>query len=100
MADEPVVINLLNVKPGNQDALIALLKQNIDTVIRTLPGWKATRLIAAKDGPGVVIYSVWQTAEDVEAMRSDPRAKAYFPKILELASFDTIVGAAVLSETL
>jgi hypothetical protein len=26
------------------------LKQNPDTVIRTLPGWKTTRLIAAKDG--------------------------------------------------
>jgi antibiotic biosynthesis monooxygenase (ABM) superfamily enzyme len=60
MSDEPVVlINLLKVEPGNQEALIALLKQNIETVIRTLPGWKTTRLIAAKDGADVVIYSEW-----------------------------------------
>ena len=99
MSDESVVlINLLKVKPGKQDALIALLKENTDTVIRTLPGWKTTRLIAAKDGAGVVIYSEWETPAAVEAMRSDPRMKAYFPKILELASLDSILGSAVASE--
>ena len=99
MSDESVVlINLLKVKPGKQDALLALLKQNTDTVIRTLQGWKTTRLIAAGDG-GVVIYSEWETPAAIEAMRGDPRMKAYFPKIIELASLDSIVGSAVLSET-
>ena len=98
MSDESVIlINLLKAKPGKQDALIALLKQNTDTVIRTLPGWKATRLIAANDGAGVVIYSEWETPAAVEAMRSDPRMKAYFPKIMELASLDSIVGSAVFA---
>jgi hypothetical protein len=32
-------------------------------------------------------------------MRSDPRMKADFPKIIELASLDSIMGSAVLSET-
>jgi quinol monooxygenase YgiN len=100
MSNEPVVlINLLKVNPGRQDALIALLKQNTDTVIRTLPGWKTTRLIAATDGAGVVIYSEWETPAAVEALRSDPRMKAYFPKISELASLESIMGSAVLSET-
>jgi len=99
MFDEPVIlINLLKVKPGKQDALIALLKQNTDTVVRTLHGWKSTRLIAAKDGAGVVIYSEWESPAAVEAMRSDPRMEAYFPKIIDLASLDSIVGTAVLSE--
>jgi quinol monooxygenase YgiN len=97
MSDEPVIlINLLKVKPEKQDALIALLKQNTDTVVRTIPGWKTTRLIAAKDGAGVVIYSEWETSAAVEAMRSDPRMKAYLPKLLELASLDSIVGSVVL----
>ena len=35
MSDESVIlVNLLKVKPGKQDALIALLKQNTDTVVR------------------------------------------------------------------
>jgi quinol monooxygenase YgiN len=100
MADTSVIlVNLLKVKSGKQDALIALLKQNIDTVIRTLHGWKATRLIAAKDGAGVVIYSEWESPAAIEAMRSDPRMKAYFPRIAELASLDSITGSVVLSET-
>ena len=100
MSDESVIlINLLKVEPGKQNALIALLKQSTNTVIRTLPGWKTTRLVAAKDGAGVVIYSEWESPSAIEAMRGDPRMKAYFPKIAELASLDSIVGAAVLSET-
>jgi quinol monooxygenase YgiN len=100
MIDKSVIlINMLKVKPGKQDALIALLKQNTDTVIRTLNGWKTTRLIAAQDGAGVVIYSEWESPAAIEAMRSDPRMKAYFPKISELANLDSIVGSAVLSET-
>src|SRR5260370_26410361 len=79
MSDESVIlINLLKVKPGKQHALIALLKQNTDTVVRTLHGWKTTRLIAAKDGAGVVIYSEWEAPAAVEAMRSDPGMKAYW----------------------
>jgi quinol monooxygenase YgiN len=100
MSNESVIlINLLKVKPGKQDALIAILKQNTETVVRTLPGWKTTRLIAAKDGAGVVIYSEWETPAAVEAMRNDPRMKAYFPRISELASLDSIMGSAVLSES-
>ncbi|OOG68450.1 Tetracenomycin-F1 monooxygenase [Ensifer sp. M14] len=99
MSDEPVIlINLLKVKPGKQDALVALLKRNTDTVVRTLEGWKATRLIAANDGAGVVIYSEWESPAAVEAMRSDPRMQAYFPEILEMASLETIVGSAVFGE--
>jgi quinol monooxygenase YgiN len=100
MSDESVIlVNLLKAKPGKQDALIALLKQNTKTVIRTLQGWKATRLIASKDGAGVVIYSEWETPAAIEAMRHDARMKAYFPKISELASLDSIVGSPVFSET-
>jgi len=100
MSDEPVtLITLLQVKAGKQNALIALLKQNIDSVISTLDGWKTSRLIASKDGASVVIYSEWDRPAAVEAMRSDPRMKAYFPKLLELASIDSILGAAVLSQS-
>ena len=100
MSDEPVIlINLLTAKPGKQDALVALLKRNIRTVVRTLHGWKTTRLVAARDGAGVVIYSEWETPAAVEAMRSDPRMKAYLPKLMELADLESIVGSAVLNES-
>ncbi|MGD0723658.1 MAG: antibiotic biosynthesis monooxygenase family protein [Roseiarcus sp.] len=100
MADQPVIlINVLKVKPGKQDALIALLKHNTETVVRTLDGWKSTRLIATNDGAGVVIHSEWDSPAAVEAMRSDPRMKTYFPKISELASLDSTMGSLVFSQT-
>lgn len=96
MPDAPVtLINLLKVEPAKQDALIALLKENIETVIRTLHGWKATRLIAATDGTGVVIHSEWETPAAIEAMRNDPRMQAYFPRIAELASLESLLGSVV-----
>jgi quinol monooxygenase YgiN len=92
------LINVLKAEPGNQAALVALLKQNIETVIKTLAGWRASRLIAARDGASVIIYSEWETADAVEAMRADPRMKAYFPRIRALASFDSMLGDAVFSD--
>jgi len=48
MSDKSVIlINLLKAKPGQQAALIALLKQNTETVIRTLQGWKTRHQLAA-----------------------------------------------------
>ena len=93
------LINLLRCEPEKQEALIALLEENIETVIRTLPGWRMTRLIAAEDGTGVVIQSEWETPAAVAAMREDPRMRAYFPRIAALASLETIMGSAVATAT-
>jgi len=89
-----ILINILKVEPAKQADLIASLKQNTETVIRTLVGWKSTQLIAAKDGASVVIYSEWETAAAVDAMTADPRMKDYFPKVLELARVESIRGTA------
>ncbi|MGN6581939.1 MAG: putative quinol monooxygenase [Bordetella sp.] len=93
-----ILVSVFKTEPAKQAALIALLKQNTETVIRALHGWRATRLIAAQDGASVVIYSEWETPADIEAMRGDPRMKAYFPRIAELASLDSMMGPAVWSE--
>lgn len=98
MSDPSVtLINLLKVEPAKQGALIALLKQNVEGVVRTLEGWKSTRLIAAADGASVVIHSEWETPAAVAAMRGDARMQAYFAKILALASLESVVGAVALN---
>ena len=97
-ANTPVVlVNVLSVKPETQRELLESLRHNTETVIMTLKGWIATNLIASTDGKRVVIYSHWETPADVDAMRSDPRMQAYFPKISELASFDSTVGSVVVA---
>lgn len=100
-ATEPkstILINVLSVDPAKQQALVELLTENTENVvIKTLKGWISTSLIASEDGTRVVIYSQWESPRDVDAMRSDPRMQAYFPRILALATFDSIVGTAVLA---
>jgi quinol monooxygenase YgiN len=97
MPQQPVtLINILKVDPARQQELIATLKDNTETVIATLAGWKSTRLIAARDGASVTICSEWETPEAVQAMRTDPRMIAYFPKIRELASLESSLGDVVL----
>ncbi|KSV64162.1 hypothetical protein N185_07490 [Sinorhizobium sp. GW3] len=99
MTTAPVtLVNVLKLEPGKQEQLIAPLKRNIDTVIRTLGGWRTSRLIAARDGTSVIIYSEWETPAAVEAVRADVRMKAYFPQILELASLESVIGEVVLSD--
>jgi len=98
------LINVVAVKPGaTQSAVIDSLRHNTETVITTLKGWISTTLIASAPSPGesggdrVVIHSQWASADDIEAMRTDPRMQAYFPKISELASFDSMIGSVVLA---
>lgn len=97
-ATNPVtLVNVLSVQPERQKELVDMLRQNTETVIKTLNGWISTTLVASSDGKRVVIYSRWDSAADVDAMRADPRMLAYFPKIAALASFDSIAGVAVVS---
>jgi len=49
-------------------------------------------VIASADGTRVIIHSQWRDAAAVEVMRSDPRMAAYLPKLVALASFDSIFG--------
>lgn len=91
------LINVLSVEPNKQKQLLALLGENIETVIKALKGWIGTDLIASADGSQVVIRSQWETSADIEAMRTNPRMVAYFPRVAELASLNSIAGEVVMS---
>jgi quinol monooxygenase YgiN len=95
-AHSPVtLINVLTVKSGQQDALVKSLRCNTESIITTLKGWIATQLIASHDGTKVVIYSQWESAADMNAMRADTRMQAYFPEVAALASLDSTWGTIV-----
>jgi quinol monooxygenase YgiN len=98
-ANVVTLINVLTVEPANQASLLALLRDNTENTISKLEGWIATNLIASRDKRRVVIYSQWKALANVEAMRTDPRMVAYFPRLAALASFDSIVGDVVFSHS-
>lgn len=99
MSNETVIlVNVLKPEPAKQAALIELLEKNTLEVVSSLKGWVSTRLIVSSDGASVIIYSEWATPDDIVAMRSDERMMAYFPRIRELASFESMQGHVVLSK--
>ena len=85
---ETTLVNVLACDPANQAALVDLLRENTDTVIATLDGWRST----SQDGTRVVIISQWRDPAAVSAMRGDARMMAYFPRIAALATFDSVAG--------
>ncbi|WP_068874992.1 MULTISPECIES: putative quinol monooxygenase [unclassified Phenylobacterium] len=87
------LVNVMTCDPAKQAALLDLLRQNTDEVIATLDGWRSTSFVAAHDGARVTIISQWRDAAAVTAMQSDPRMQAYFPRIVALASFDSVMGS-------
>jgi quinol monooxygenase YgiN len=85
----------LTIDPANQGQVLETLRDNINTVIRTLDGWISTSLIATADGTRVVIHSQWRDAAAVAAMQTDPRMVAYYPKLAALATIEAIMGEVV-----
>jgi quinol monooxygenase YgiN len=86
------LVNVLTCDPSDQTKLLHLLRENIDTVISTLDGWRSTSLVAAPDGVRVIIISQWRDSASITSMRNDARMQAYFPQIAALAAFDSIPG--------
>jgi quinol monooxygenase YgiN len=89
------LVNVLTCEPAHQAALVELLRENTETVIVTLDGWRSTTLVAARDGARVAILSQWRDPAAVAAMQSDARMKAYFPKIAALATLVSVPGEIV-----
>jgi quinol monooxygenase YgiN len=86
------LVNVLTCDPSDQAKLLGLLRENIDNVIATLDGWRSTTLIAAPDGVRVIIVSQWRDSASITSMQSEPRMRAYFPRIAALAAFDSTPG--------
>jgi hypothetical protein len=86
------LVNVVTCDPGDETKLLNLLRENIDTVISTLDGWRATPLMAAPDGVRVIIISQRRDSASITSMQNDARMQAYFPKIAALAAFDSTPG--------
>ena len=86
------LVNVLTCDPSDQTKLLNLLRENIDTVISTLDGWRSTTLVAGPDGVRVIIISQWRDSASIISMQNDARMRAYFPKIAALAAVDSTPG--------
>jgi quinol monooxygenase YgiN len=91
--DLATLIVIFAVEPDNQEKLIQVLKDGIETVMSEQAGCVAATFLKSKDGRRVISYAQWRSAKDLEAGpdRSDPEVGKYFERVKALAKFDPIV---------
>src|ERR1700731_4882065 len=63
------LINVCTVDSQDQQALIDIFKEGTEEWTIKLPGYISTSLHKSTDGRRVVIYSQWQNAQSIGAMR-------------------------------
>ena len=80
------LINVFTVDPQNQQRLIELLTRATEVSVRQAAGFISATLHRSIDGTKVTMVAQWRSAEDYQAMRSDP---APLPFLQEALSFST-----------
>jgi quinol monooxygenase YgiN len=89
LQNEPVtLINVFTVDPLNQERLIELLTRATETSVRHAPGFISANLHRSIDGTKVTMVAQWRSAEDYQAMRSDPAPLPFLQEALTIAKFD------------
>lgn len=80
------IINVFNVTPEKQQALIDALIEITDRVACKLPGFISANIHKSVDSERVVNYVQWRSREDLEAMLRLPEAKEHIAVCQQLAS--------------
>jgi quinol monooxygenase YgiN len=89
LQNEPVtLINVFTVDPLNQERLIELLTRATETSVCHAPGFISANLHRSIDGTKVTMVAQWRSAEDYQAMRSDPAPLPFLQEALTIAKFD------------
>jgi quinol monooxygenase YgiN len=86
VGDDPVtLINVFDVGAANQEALVDLLTEGAEHVMRHRPGFVSVSVLASNDGSRVVNFAQWRSYEDVKATMADAEVQAFARRAAELA---------------
>jgi quinol monooxygenase YgiN len=80
-----VLINTFTVKPEQADALLAVLAEATEKVMRHRPGFVSATFHISLDRKHVANYARWRSKADFDATMADPAAKGHMGKAGGLA---------------
>jgi quinol monooxygenase YgiN len=83
--DVVTLINTFTVEPDNQQRLVEVLVEGIQTTINTLPGFISANIHKSLDGTRVVNYAQWESRETLEAVFGNPEAMSHMREAGEVA---------------
>jgi quinol monooxygenase YgiN len=84
------LINVFTVDPGNQQRLVAVLKEGTEALMSQRSGYISASVHVSKDGRRVINYSQWKSVKDIEAMRQHPDVGPYMKRVAGLGTFEAI----------
>ncbi|HET8934540.1 MAG TPA: antibiotic biosynthesis monooxygenase family protein [Polyangiales bacterium] len=79
------LINTFSVKPGQQDALVRILDEATEEVMRHIDGFVSANIHKSLDGKYVANYAQWRDEAAFRAMLTDERAKEHMGRAAALA---------------
>jgi quinol monooxygenase YgiN len=85
-AQVTTLINVFTVTPERQPALVDLLVEATENVMRHRPGFVSANIHASADGQRVVNYAQWRSEDDFKAMLEDPVAQEHMEAARALAT--------------
>lgn len=92
--NELVLINTFTVEPADSEALLKILSDATEQVIRHMPGFISVKLHVSSDKRHVANYARWRSMEDLQAMMQDPEAQSHMKTAADIAaSFQPIYYA-------
>lgn len=86
--DVATVINYFTVKPENQQKMIDLWIDFVESYAKNRPGFISANLHKSTDGTRVFNYAQWERKEDVDAMLSSSDGKKHVDEIYKIAKPD------------
>ena len=86
-----VLINTFTVDPSKAETLPSALSHATEHGMRQRPGFVSASLHLSRDKRHVTNYAQWRSQADLDAMMSDPAARAHMSESAAIAvSFDPI----------
>jgi len=86
----PVVtlINVFTVDPTKQEALVRVLDEATEKVIKDMPGFVSANIHRSLDGHHVVNYAQWESREAMDAMLAHQACQQHLRDAAALAGFE------------
>lgn len=95
------LINVFDVDPENQQALVELLIEATEKTMKHIPGFVSANIHKSLDGKRVVNYAQWQSREHFQQMLSNSEAIPHMKKAENIVHrFDPIQTEVVDSISL
>lgn len=82
------LINVFTVAPERQQALVTLLVEATEAVMKKQPGFISANIHKSLDGTHVTNYAQWRSRADFETMLANPQAQLHMQAATQFATYE------------